>query len=507
MEVDVNDAVQPPTHETSAEPMEVEPPPPPSPVIPTLDIGTSHDTQTEKPRELISDTTFIRRDHPIPVIEWNPEEPQVLFTGGWNQSELFKIENSSPAPEPLETNCEDIILPTGSTGQFEVERFCWTAEGQAVVAVSEGHAPNSIHRPRTRLVRLSNWGADMQILGPISGIVFALQYQPVSQLLLCVCGLDDKSIIHVWRLKSPGPELIGRRRPVGPSEQPARVFDAAWISETQFIVCGDCELQVYETKDELQLISQSRPQNSPEGELSASSRIWSRLRYDATTNYAAVVDSNDGAMLTGAVYYPITDPSNTEQDQTRLWPHAPLPARRSLASPTEADEFTDFQWQPLPNKGLHNASTDDRLLGFSTAAGNVELYAVRPTPEADMATADASTTPFSIVALRTFSMGDMYTAAAFAFSPDGFLVAAAGFDSVFIWRTEDSAQRGPRAIWKWKHPHSETNGFVNGNSSESSLWKAPATEDEFEWPQSLQWDGDGRKLAFGVNDRVAIIRL
>jgi transducin (beta)-like 1 len=511
MDVDTNDAVQPPTFETSAEPMEIEATPP-SPVIPTLDIGTSHDTQTEKPRDLTPDTTFIKRDNPIPIVEWNPDESSILFTGGLNQAELFRIFTAPATDEKLELDSQEVALPAGSTGQFEVERFCWTAEGEAVVAVSEANWKHSQNRPRTRLVRLTNWGADMQVLSPISGIVFSLQYQPESQLLLCVCGLDDKSIIHVWRLTSAGSELVGRKRPIGStqnlSEHPvAKVYDAAWISETRFIVCGDCELQMYETKDDLQLISQPKLPEPKEGGQKPQYKTWSRLRFDTVTSFAAVVDSvDDGAMRHGAIYYPTDEAITTAQGEQLFWPSAALPPRSSSA-PDGDDEFTDFQWQPLLNKAAFNAATDDRLLAFSTAAGNIELYAARRRSLGETSSGPEAV-PFYLAGLRTFSMGDNATAAAFAFSPDGFLIAAAGFDTVMIWRAHDNPRRGPRAIWKWKSNKTHYSSTANGNSSsEEGIWRTPQQEEDSDWPQSLQWDGDGRKLAFGVDNRVAIIRL
>ena len=505
-EPDGNDAVQPPTIETSVEPPDVEAAPPP-PIIPTLDIGNSHDTQTEAPRDLTADTTFIKRENPISSVEWSPADPRVLFTGGPNESGLHKIETTPSVLENLETRYEDVSLPLGATGKFEVERFCWTAAGEAVVAVSEGGSANWMNRPRTRLVRITNWGEDVQVLGPISGIVFSLQYQPVSQLLLCICGLDDKSIIHVWRLTSSGSELICRKRPVGSSDQPVtKLYDAAWIAETEFIVCGDCELQIYDTKEGLEFMTQPQLPETPNGAPKAQRKAWSRLRYDPVTEWAAVVDSNDGAMLNGAVYHLTAERRKEQSDHLENWLSSPIPRRADSGTAEEPHEVTDFQWQPIPNKSSYNALEQDRLLALSTIVGDVELYGVRQHPHTDGAALEQDEIIFAITRLKTFSMGNMYTAAAFTFSPDGFLIAAAGFDAVFIWRTDDNSRRGPRAHWKWK-AHSEQNGVANGTSREVAVWVAPQNEEDFDWPQSLQWDADGKKLAFGVNDRVAIIRL
>jgi len=80
-----------------------------------------------------------------------------------------------------------------------------------------------------------------------------------------------------------------------------------------------------------------------------------------------------------------------------------------------------------------------------------------------------------------------------SFSPDGYLLAGAGFDTVAVWRPEEGGQ--PKALWrctdteKWRSSPSEA-----------------GEEDDDEWVHALDWDAHGQRLIFTLRDQAAVIR-
>ncbi len=93
---------------------------------------------------------------------------------------------------------------------------------------------------------------------------------------------------------------------------------------------------------------------------------------------------------------------------------------------------------------------------------------------------------------------------ALSFTPDGYLVAAASFNKILIWRTEEGGP--PKACWvgekgRWmgsaaRTKHELENGELRGEEEEEE-------EDGRGDDHSLSWDADGGKLAFGLGSQVS----
>ena len=87
-------------------------------------------------------------------------------------------------------------------------------------------------------------------------------------------------------------------------------------------------------------------------------------------------------------------------------------------------------------------------------------------------------------------LGPSIPALAGSFSPDGYALAAASKDQLYIW----NAERGGSAMATWAVPNSEKakGGAVNGQNGAAESFP----------DRSLSWDTDGKKLAFGVGHQV-----
>ena len=140
---------------------------------------------------------------------------------------------------------------------------------------------------------------------------------------------------------------------------------------------------------------------------------------------------------------------------------------------TKTQAFTDvtltaFEFQPMANRGAH-APGSRRLLATSTVDGTIQLWDV--------------TQPFTCV--HRLSLHKNFIPEQIAFSPDGFLLAAGGWDTVTVWRPEEGGQ--PKAIW---------------TCTDQSVWRSNPQDETEKWLQSLMWDPDGKKIIFGLADQV-----
>ena len=118
--------------------------------------------------------------------------------------------------------------------------------------------------------------------------------------------------------------------------------------------------------------------------------------------------------------------------------------------------------------------------------------------------------------VQKLEMGFDAIAQCLAFSHDGFLLAAAGYDTLNVWKAlEGGAQ--PKCVWhiphgtddRWK---SQDNGegdaaigsVVNGTEGGE---QSGVEDDADRFVHKLGWDADGKRIAFGMNGQVAVIRL
>ncbi|OJJ40321.1 hypothetical protein ASPWEDRAFT_203403 [Aspergillus wentii DTO 134E9] len=161
----------------------------------------------------------------------------------------------------------------------------------------------------------------------------------------------------------------------------------------------------------------------------------------------------------------------------------------------------------------HDMHLEDAHQGDITA---IELRAQSPTPEpqqqsSQIVLASASTDDTVKIwhidleskrfeCIHRLFLGPSLPALAGGFSPDGYALAAATKDRLFIW----NAERGGTPMATWKMPGSEEakseegpDRAVNGQNGTSEA--VPY--------RSLSWDTDGKKLAIGFDKQMAIVNL
>ncbi|KAL1912724.1 hypothetical protein Sste5344_001314 [Sporothrix stenoceras] len=132
--------------------------------------------------------------------------------------------------------------------------------------------------------------------------------------------------------------------------------------------------------------------------------------------------------------------------------------------------ITSLAWQPLQST---TAPDDERLLASGGEDGAITIWNARlpdSKPKCSM------TMDLPVMAL--------------AFTPDGAFIAGATPDRILIWKVGDHAI--PRASWR-REPHPG--------------WHSPKlnNDGDDEDTHCLCWDSTGQKLAYGVNNRLAVI--
>jgi transducin (beta)-like 1 len=388
----------------------------------TLTIGSSAVVSTEKIRDLFPESQILnwREGASISHSLWSNEEPSVLFVAGSDSLTTFNIDDSlSIKHHELQTG-----IPT-----FDVQAVCLLDSQAAVVSAVEKTEEGD--ESRGSLVLFKDWGFDgPEIVTSVSGIIFALRYNPSTGLLLALSG-DDTPLITVYRFT--GDHLIPLRSQV-PKEN--SLYDIMWMDDSRFIACGTNTLQIFSFENnqinKIQTLDMRRS--------------WFQIKYDPVTEIAALVDEEMKVLRQFNV--------GTEDTKTQAFD----------------EPLSDFEFQPLVNRDSWVPGSQ-RLLATSTQDGTVQLWDVM--------------NPFTCV--HKLNLPGVGVAMKISFSPDGYLLAAAGYDTVAVWKPEDGGQ--PRAVWRCE---------------DESVWKSNPTEGSGEWVHCLGWDMLGMKLVFTLDDQVRI---
>ena len=226
------------------------------------------------------------------------------------------------------------------------------------------------------------------------------------------------------------------------------VIDAAWCDDDRILVCGHEIVAQLDLDGKAITGFQKRHVDWDR---------WTILRYDPDTNitaFAAEESARLGIFDSAGVFH---------------------------VTKAHDAEITALAFQP----GIVDASyslSACRLLVTSSLDGSIKVW-------------DAKN-PFSTI--HVLSLGRSAPAMAISFTPDGFLMAAAGWNRILIWNAEAGGM--PKASWKGEM--GKWQGLPNGVDQDSGIG-----EEEEGSTHSLSWNSDGRKLAYGLGNQVCLFNL
>ncbi|KAH7117103.1 WD40-repeat-containing domain protein [Dendryphion nanum] len=407
--------------------------------ISTLSIGQSTEIQTEVVTDLVPETLFSCSvkdpDRLVTETLWGPPEMPVFITAGKSLLRFHLISKGFPA-DSSSPSSSDPELPLNN---YSVTALCWNSQCEVIISAQE-EIPNELGEINKthRLFKLIDGGSTSQDISTSAGLVTTLRWNDPKQVLLATASDGQQGSIKLW--KSPG----NSQEPTWSSFTESAIYEAVWISETSFIVCGIAMLRIYEIGENLTV------QHSIETQVT-----WEKVKYEPRSNIIATIGVDGQTCYLGILN--LSDPTNLHLHE---YPDPYL---------------TDVNFRPAPSTMDTSPPTDP-------------LDAPPPVQLATCATSgiirvwDANRPFNSIKRLPTVDESQAHSV---AFSPDGSLLAAAGPDSVTVWDIDRRDM--PLATWR-------------AQDISDDSWDATVDGET-----TIGWDPDGSKLSIVLGNQVAII--
>lgn len=366
--------------------------------ISTLSIGQDAEIQTEVVADLAQGTIFIPQSKELAKVvqhtSWGPPGAPVLLAAGKAVLQIHFVtkdavqENSSPV------RTGDVFLPVDN---FAITALCWQSPAEITVSARE-ECSNEIGEKMLvdKLIKLIDGGSNSHVISSTAGLVNTLRWNPDKELLLSISTDGEKGSIKVWKNDSDS-------IPAWTEFTDTAIFDALWISDTAFVVCGIELFKIYEVGDTL------TTQRTLDTHVT-----WESVKFDPSSGIVAALGVDGQASYLGILH-----PNDSINLQTHDYPDQ---------YPTDLD----FRLRTTANALTNGSSVPAILLATCSMSGAVRIW-------------DANE-PFKSV--KWMPTTDDSQALKIAFSPNGSLLAAAGPDAVTVWDVE--RRDVPIACWRAK---------------------------------------------------------
>ncbi|KAI1279745.1 WD40 repeat-like protein [Xylaria sp. FL0933] len=372
--------------------------------------GPEQGTQVDKVEELACETTFIPLgsgldDAPgalsrvngdnAPVLlhcQWHPRDPSLLAAAGTDAlARIWNISRGAAADPASEDHVNGIVpdfhdlveddIPPKAT----VTAMAWNWDGSAIAVATDSDS-------KARLTLWTPEGSHISHLEVAEPPIIKLRWSPHSTAILAIAPDSGGTLITVYHSHT----LNSLTYLLPNHDLNAEPLDAAWTSDTEFLLCGGDLLVLLRYSDKE--ISEVQKFETRKGD------ILTHVQYDPHTSLAATCG---------------------ERGIVDVWDGSGK--RRSIQA--HCDAVTALTFQP----GLSPIIETERLLASGGEDGAIFIWnALAPEgpPKCSM------TMGPPIVAL--------------AFTPDGAFIAGATSERILIWKVDDHTI--PRASWS-RVPH------------------------------------------------------
>ncbi|KAF2728570.1 hypothetical protein EJ04DRAFT_538331 [Polyplosphaeria fusca] len=371
----------------------------------TLRLGLSTEMQTEKPIQVVNlapRTSFEcsfrgssdQANGPsVRQTIWGTRESPLLLAAGESMLRLYYIPSSNGDYSTLGPKVHDLTLPHT---QFSVTAVCWISITDMIVSTrgelkNESGETMKIHN----LLKLINGGSECKLISSTAGFVTTLRWNDAKTMLLSIStDGNKKGFIKIWT-------EMDDSMPTYTASTDHVIYDAAWVSESTFVVTGEGLFQTYEVSDSLAVRC-----NFP------TSTAWDTIRVDPRSGIVAAtgMDMDRNQVILGIVH-----PSNQTELQTHDYPDPHATQKLEFQPRSDPDSYT---------------AESQVLVATCSQLGVTRVW-------------DANQ-PFKC--LHVLPTVDKSEAHAIAFSDDGVLLAAGGPDAVTVWNLEQSKE--PMATWR-----------------------------------------------------------
>ncbi|KAI1804535.1 WD40 repeat-like protein [Daldinia bambusicola] len=377
--------------------------------------GPDQGTQVDKVQELTTETTFIplgsgHDDAPTsspttalaringenaPVLlhcQWHPRDPTILAAAGtdalariWNVSRGATTDPASNghvngvAPS-FHSLVQDDIKSTAT-----VTSMAWNLDGTIIAIATDSEL-------RARIDLWSHEGTHLQRFEVAEPPVFKLRWNPNNTAILGIAPDNGGALITIYHASSSNTLSYSLPRHDLDSEP----LDAAWISETEFLIGGGDLLMAL---------------RCGEGEITEIRKFDTRVN-DTLTHVQ--FDPKTSLVATGG-----------EKGFVDIWDSDGK--RREIGA--HYDAVTALAWQPLQQ----TSPADERLLASGSEDGAILIW-----------------NALALDGRAKYSMSMKLPIVSMAFTPDGAFIAGATTEKILIWKVGDCSI--PRATWS-RAPH------------------------------------------------------
>ncbi|KAI8634227.1 WD40 repeat-like protein [Xylariaceae sp. FL1651] len=382
--------------------------------IPRTD-GPEQGTQVDKVEELASETTFIPlgsglNDAPVsspvtaltringdnaPVLlhcQWHPRDPSILAAAGTDAlARIWNVSRGATADSASDDHVNGVIpgfhtlveddIPSKAT----VTAMAWNWEGSAIAIATDSDS-------KARLTLWTPEGSHIHHFEVAEPPVIKLRWSPNDAAILAIAPEHGGTLITIYHAFTPNSLTYFLPN----HDLNAEPLDAAWTSESEFLLCGG-ELMV--------------ALRCADGEITGIQKFETR-EGDTLTQVQFDWRSSLAATCGEKGFVDIWDSSGK---------------RREIEA--HCDGVTALAWQPLESPMTGN----ERLLASGGEDGAIFIWNALATEGK---------------AKCSMTMGPAIVA--LAFTPDGAFIAGATSERILIWKVGDHSI--PRASWS-RLPH------------------------------------------------------
>lgn len=370
--------------------------------ISTLSIGQSTEVQTdEQPRDLAPNTSFacsVKGPYKkVSQTLWGTPQAPLLLAAGTSIVRLhyippFSSDNSTGLPRHT-----DLSLPLES---YSITALCWNSEGEVTLSAREERTNEVGEIMKSDKLYKCDGGLGYRVISSTAGLVTTLRWNDAKRLLLAISGDDRKGSVKIWRDAEDDGDF---QLPAWTTFTATSIFDAIWISDSSFVICGDGLFEIYEIGESLSC------QRKFDTHIT-----WETVKYDASSGILAALGIETGQQKS---FLGIVHPNNPDVLQVHEYPDL---------------YFSDLDFRPRPTSDALGISSSASPVWLATcaASGAVRIW-------------DANQ-PFKC--LKQLPIMDESMVNNIAFHPDGKLLAAAGPDTITVWDLD--RRDGPIATWR-----------------------------------------------------------
>lgn len=279
------------------------------PVTPIMTRGPEEGTQMDEVIELTGSTTFYNltedgneaTESILLHCAWNPKDPAILATAGTDAlARLWTFSRgSSPAfPEtaPHVNGNRNAphhpfvsLVKTDDPTDLSVAAISWTSDGRTLALAIESRSDNS-----AKLFMTDIPGEDIQTLGSLEPGITCLRWNPQKNQLLALFNDENEgSSVSLFSAQADGSlarnEIFHSTRDfVGLEERQHQILDALWVSESEFVICGEDVLRSFKCLDNQVLSSTKFDTREDHGIVTMVYDARSQML--ATGTYGGIVD-------------------------------------------------------------------------------------------------------------------------------------------------------------------------------------------------------------------------